>query len=238
VLADVAQPGEVRGADRLLEPGHVPVLRVPVRPLEGVVAVEGAVRVDVQLRRIADRDARSVEPLRIVVGAAAELHLHARDPVFDPAGQLLGEPLERVRREPAGPVHRGLVPHAAQHVDERLAEQPRAQIPQRDVHGRKGHEPKAGPADIPQQMPHFVPGTGRVPFRHVESEDCGRELVLDQPDGRVVRVRVTEADGVTGKRADDDDRGRVPFERAVRLRLVGRDRAREGLDPSDRAGTR
>jgi len=35
-------------------------------------------------------------------------------------------------------------------------------------------------------------------------------------------------------RLDDDDRRRVPLERAVRLRLIGRDRVRGDVEPVDR----
>ena len=74
---------------------------------------------------------------------------------------------------------------------------------------------------------------GQVRF-DLGSADGRRELVLDQPNGRVVRVRVPEPRQAPGMRLDDDDRRRVPLERAVRLGRVRRDRVRGDLDAFDR----
>ena len=52
---------------------------VALRPGERLLAGERAVRVDVQLDVVADRLAGGVEPRRVALGLAPDLHLHARD---------------------------------------------------------------------------------------------------------------------------------------------------------------
>src|SRR5205807_8742756 len=72
-LAEEPQALEVRRADRLLEPAHVPLPRVALRPRERLLARESAARVDVELRLRADRLAHRVEPRPILLGPPAPL---------------------------------------------------------------------------------------------------------------------------------------------------------------------
>ena len=116
-LADGAKALEIGGRDRLLEPADVPGGE-PVGPVERLPEVIGAVRVDEELG-VADRLSRRVEPRRVALGLAADLHLHARETLVDPASELLGEPIVRVRREPAASVQRHRVTPGAEQLDER-----------------------------------------------------------------------------------------------------------------------
>src|SRR5207244_1775781 len=100
-FAHVTQPGEVGRADGLLEPARAPLVRVPLGPSDRVVAVKRAVRVDEQLRVLSDRQTRGVQPGGIVVRRTADLDLHARDSLRNPARELVGEALERIRGEAA-----------------------------------------------------------------------------------------------------------------------------------------
>ena len=188
-----------------------------------MLAVVGPVGVDVELDVVADRDSRRVQPRRVVVRVAPDLHLHARDPSRDPTGELVGETVERIRGEAAASVDGRLVTDRSEQVGERRPEETCLQIPQGDVHGRKGHEPEPRTPDVPQFAAEAVPGTGHV--LELETADERRELVLDQPRRSVVRVGVAEPDLVTGICLHDDDRRRVPLERPVGLGCVGGNRA-------------
>ena len=97
-VADQAQTLEVVRADRLLEPAHIEALGGLEREPQRLLAAERAVRVDEQLRVVADRLACDLDALEVALGFAADLHLDPRDALLDPAAELLGEPLDRDRR--------------------------------------------------------------------------------------------------------------------------------------------
>jgi hypothetical protein len=59
-----------------------------------LLAPERAVRIDVELALVADRLARRVEPLRVALRLARDLHLHAGNSLFDPAGELVADAVE------------------------------------------------------------------------------------------------------------------------------------------------
>src|SRR5206468_10644086 len=79
-------------------------LREALREGERLLAAVGAVRVDEELRAAADRVARGLHAREVGRGLAADLHLHARDALLDPAAELLAEEVDRVGREAAAPV--------------------------------------------------------------------------------------------------------------------------------------
>jgi hypothetical protein len=56
-----------------------------------------------------------------------------RTRLLDPGSELLADPPERVRGEAAAAVDGRLVARAAEEVDERQPEQPRLQVPERQV---------------------------------------------------------------------------------------------------------
>ena len=122
-LTKHAQPCEVGGRDRLLEPADVPVRLVASRPTKRLLDRECTVRVDVELG-VADCRARRAGSAS---GSRPELHLHARDALVDPAAELLGEiPLEGVRAEAAAAVHRHPLVTGREEGGDRDVEQTRA----------------------------------------------------------------------------------------------------------------
>src|SRR5207247_71464 len=90
-------------ADRLLEPRHPP-RRVGVGVAKRALGDECAVRVDVELRVVADREARDADTVEIAGGLPPDLHLDAWNAVVDPARELTRELLVCVRAETAAAV--------------------------------------------------------------------------------------------------------------------------------------
>src|SRR6266571_1482118 len=83
------QPFEVIGGHRLLEPLDVELLGVDARPDERFPARQRAVRA-----------------VAVALRLATDLHLHARDPLLGPAGELFCELGVGVRAEAAATVDR------------------------------------------------------------------------------------------------------------------------------------
>jgi hypothetical protein len=66
-VAEQAQALEVGRGDGLLEPAHAPLAGEALRPRERLLALEGAVRVDVELGLVPDLLAHGVEPPRVLL---------------------------------------------------------------------------------------------------------------------------------------------------------------------------
>ena len=109
----------------------------------------------------------------------------------------------------------------AQEVDQGDTEQPRPQVPQRDVHGGDGHHAQAGAPGVSDGGVHAEPrpagAHGVGPAHHRD------QLALDEPRRGDVGVGVAESNLAAAPGVDDDDGGGIPLQRAVRLRLVGGD---------------
>src|SRR5581483_7713359 len=120
------KPVEVGGRDRFLEPRHVPLERVPLGPAERVLRGESPVRVHVERDLVADRLARDVEPVRVPLRIAAELHLHPRNAAGRPARELLAEALVGVRAKPPAAVDGHVAVRGSEELDEREPVEPRA----------------------------------------------------------------------------------------------------------------
>ena len=192
---------------------------------------ESAVRVDEELDVVADRLAGGVEAHRVALGLAPDLHLHARDPGLRPTAELVTQPLVCVGAEAAAAVDRDVLMRRAQQDDERHAEQARLQVPQGLIDRRRGAEADPRLSGVADLRGHAQPGGAHV--HRVLALDHARELGRDHLGGGRVAVRVAEACLLTRVRLDDDDRRRVPLERPVRLRLVGRDRVCVDFEPLD-----
>src|SRR4051794_4940114 len=106
-------------------------------------------------------------------------------------------------------------------VDERRPEAASLPVPERLVDGGDRGRRDPRPAGIAHGSVH------REPRRADVLVDERRELLADQVRARGLAVRV--ADPLVC--LDDDDRRRVPFRSAVRLRLVRRNRAGAHLEP-------
>src|SRR5207237_10571110 len=207
-VAQEPQALEIGRADRLLVPGDAPLAPEAHGPSQGLLALEPAVRVDVELRLVADRLPRRVEALRVARGLARDLDLHPRDPLSDPALELLTEPVERVRGEAAAAVDECLVAGPSDEIDERQLEEPRFQIPEREVDGRQRAEPDPRPARVPERDSHRLPGLGDR--EGVAALDDLGQLLLDELPGGGRRVAIAEARLAGGAQLDDVDRRRVP----------------------------
>ena len=85
----------------------------PLGEAQRLLHGQGAVRVDEQLGFVADRLAGGADPLQVGARLAADLHLHPRDALVDPAAELLAQLAQRVRAEAAAAVDRHLVVRAA-----------------------------------------------------------------------------------------------------------------------------
>ena len=94
VIANQPQSLEIVGRNRLFEPAHVEFGKC-VGKLERLFTRIGAVGIDEQLCFIANRFPSRGDPLDIAIRLATDLHLHARNPLLDPAAELL---LECARR--------------------------------------------------------------------------------------------------------------------------------------------
>ena len=90
-VAQQPQALEVGRAHRLLVPRHAPLACKPRRPRERLLAGERAVRVDVQLRVVADRLPCSVEPFRVALRVPAR-----------PSSSRAGCPARPIRRAARG----------------------------------------------------------------------------------------------------------------------------------------
>ncbi len=204
------RPSRSSERHRLLEPGHAQVgERLGHR--QRLLARIGAVGVDEQLGIAADRLAGGPHRAEVLVGMAADLHLHPRDARRRPAAELLAQLLGRIRGESPAAIHRGLLAHGAQQ-------------------GRPGPRRAAAPSGptAPRRRPRspstrFRPGRGcaRPPHRRVGSghahgvpplHDAGEE-VPDQCRGRRVGVGVAQARPVPRDGLDHDDGGRAPLDR-------------------------
>src|SRR4029079_18533974 len=122
----------------------------PVSPVERLLALEGAVRVDEEFDLVADRLPGGVEPLRVALGLAGDLHLHARKALLAPAAELLTQPIERVRAKAAAAVERHRVVLSRQDVDQRQLEQARLQVPERAVDRGERHRAAPPPCAVPE----------------------------------------------------------------------------------------
>ena len=94
----------------------------------------------------------------IGVGLAAHLHLHARDTTLGPAGELLSQALVRVGGEAAASIHGHARVEAAQQVGQRDTEQPRLEVPQRDVHRGHRHRAERLLPEVAHRVLHRGPG--------------------------------------------------------------------------------
>ena len=168
-VADEPQPLEVVRGDGLLEPLHVPRLRVALRPRERLLACERAVRVDEELDVVADCLARRVEPDGVALRLAPDLHLHARNAGVGPAAELRAKPVVGIGTEAAAAVDRDVVVRGAEEDDERYAEQAGLQVPQRLVDGGHGAEADSRLAGVADLRAHPQPC----------SADVHRVLALD-----------------------------------------------------------
>src|SRR5436305_15069893 len=113
----------------------------------------------------------------------------------------------------------------AEQVGERDPEPARLQVPERLVDGRDRTGGDSGPAGVAHGGVHREPRGAHV-LLHAVGERRAHEL-----GGRAVAVRVADARLAAVVGAHDDDRGRVPAERPIRRRRVGRDRRRVDLEP-------
>ena len=147
LVPDLAQPVQVVGADRFLEPGHVLVRHRAGHPHRLLAAV-AAVGVDVQFGVGADHAAREGDPGQVPAGPCAP---GLADLDLDPGdAQVVGPALELGARrglvvggETAAAVDRHLVAGRAEQPADREAEQGRLQVPQRrvDRRDRARHQP-------------------------------------------------------------------------------------------------
>src|SRR5438105_13859783 len=236
LLTHAPQPVEVVRRYRLLEPLDAALLRVDPRPFDRFLTCERAVRVDEELRVLTDRLPRRPRAVTIAAWLAPDLHLHPWDSLLRPTAELLLQLRVGIRREATATVDRHLVVDRVEHGDEGLLEQPRLQIPEREVDRGHRHESQTGAPDVAQGARHRAP---RGPYLHrVATFDRVLQLVLDQLRRRRVRVRVAEPDGVVRVRFDDDDRRGVPLEGPVRLVLVRRNLVRGSGQLLDRGARR
>src|SRR6266540_1457344 len=152
--------------------------------------------------------------------------------VAHPAEQLPFQLLVGQRGEAAAAVHRHLVPGRAEQLHQRDAEQPRLQVPQRRVHRRDGVRHDARPPEVPDRPDHRAPRPGDV--GEVRTHDDVAELLLEDRRARPGPVRVPHARGADGRCLDQHHRGRVPRQRAVRLRFLQGEFVDGDLEPFDR----
>src|SRR6266545_362583 len=230
-VAEQAQPVDVVGRDRLLEVRH-PLLAEGVCEPKRLLPLVRAVRVDEQLD-ITDRGAGGAHSCQVAIWRSADLHLHACESLGGPAAQLFLQPCVGVGREAAAGVQRHGLAHAAQQRAQGYAEQPRLEVPQGagDRRDRAGCNP--GPADVARRAGGRLPGTGHV--ERITPLDDLAQLRLHEPTRRGFAVGVAEPALTAGDRLDDHDRRRVPLQRPVRFRLLGRDRVRHDGDALDRS---
>ena len=184
----------------------------PVRDAHRRLAGVPAVRVHEQFRRVADdlaclRDTGEI-PLDRVAPRLADLDLDARDALLlDPAAELVRQLPVVVAGEPAAAVHRYRLAHRTEQPRQPYPQQPRLQVPQRDVDGGDGGRGHPGPAQVAHRAVHRV-----VHRRHVERRPstCDRrEHLVDQVTGHRSAVRPAEAGLPAGPRVHDHHRGGV-----------------------------
>jgi hypothetical protein len=166
LVADLAQPVEVVGADRLLEPGHVLVRQRTGDPHRLLAAV-AAVGVHVQLGVGADHPPCEHDPGQVPAGprapGLADLDLDPGDAqVARPAFELGARGGFVIGGETAAAVDRDLGPGCAEQLADREAEQDPLQVPQRRVHrrDRARHQPR--PAKVADRVDHRLPGRAGV----------------------------------------------------------------------------
>ncbi len=159
----------------------------------------------------------------------ADLDLDPRDVVLlYPFSQLVPGLAVVVAGETAAPVDGHAVAGLAEQPGQRAAEQPRLEIPQRDVHGGDRCRGDAGPADVAYCTCHRFRRTGHV--QCAAPGDRARQHIGDDALRRRGRVGPADALGCPGPDGGDNYRGFVPGERPVRLGGIGRNYVNGGGD--------
>src|ERR1041385_3708980 len=120
--------------DRLFKPAYAET-RKPLRLCKGLFAAVSAIGIHVQRSFLADCMASYSHALNVACGIAADLHLHARDTLAYPAGELLCKLSIRIRGKAATAIYGRSGSHLTQQCNQRKAEQLRFQVPQGAVNG-------------------------------------------------------------------------------------------------------
>lgn len=191
----------------------------------GLLARVRPVGVDVQLDLVADDtpgkgDSGDV-PRLAAPPRLPDLHLDPRDlPLLRPPLEL--GPCRRVviGGKSTAAVERYSLGCPPEEIGQRDVQNLRLAIPQRNVDGGNGGADDAGPAEIPTGPHHgFVRGRD---FQHAHVADGGPEFALNDAATGGRGVRPSEARGTAGHDLCRDDGRRVPVQRPVGLRLIGR----------------
>ena len=181
---------------------------------------------------VADSALGGRRPFRVALGIAADFHFDEPAAVhLGPVRKLLAQPLVGIAGEAAAAVDHHLVAAAAEQRRQREAQNARLQVPERRIEGGDGAGGEARAAEVANLTLHRQQASGNVETVLPLERFLGDRL--NQRSDAGVRVGVAEARLIAGLDVHDDQRRRIPCERAVRLGTVGRNLVGGGADAGD-----
>jgi hypothetical protein len=186
-----------------------------------LLAAVRAVRVDEQVGFVSDHLARMADPCRVAVRLGADLHLHRRDALLDPAGELALDLFRRVGGEAAATIHRHSLAQPPEQRGQSQAEQPCLQVPQRDVYCRDRARGDSWVADVSHRAARLRPRRRRRP-RVCSHHRIGKQLGYQRCGGaRCIAIAKSDVSG--GACFHDHERRGIPAQGAVCLGHIGGD---------------